>query len=184
MGNQPFQLGLIVGRFQTLHAGHRDMIEKACAVCDRVGVFIGSAQESGTLKNPFTYPERKAMLQKVCGSRVAICPLPDIGVGNNAKWGEYVLENARRCFGRTPDLLVSGKEARRIDWFDGAAGVTVAELYIPKAIDISAARMREFFIRDDRDAWRQFADRALWEDYDAMRAKVLAAKDNLQTDSI
>lgn len=184
MSHQPFQLGLIVGRFQTLHAGHRDMLDKACAVCDRVGVFIGSSQESGTLKNPFTYPERRAMLQKVCGSRVEIAPLPDIGVGNTAKWGEYVLENARRCFGKTPDLLISGKEERRLSWFDSAAGVTVAELYIPKTIDISAARMREFFIRDDRAAWQQYADRALWDDYDRMRAKVLAAKDNLQTDSI
>ena len=184
MKDHPFQLGLIVGRFQTLHAGHRDMIGKACAVCDRVGVFIGSAQESGTLKNPFTYPERREMLQKVCGDRVEIEPLPDIGVGNNAKLGEYVLANARRAFGKTPDLLVSGKEARRIDWFDSAVGVTVAELYIPKTIDISAARMREFFIRDDRAAWQQYADRVLWDDYDAMRAKVLAAKENLQTDSL
>ena len=113
MKDKAFKLGIVVGRFQTFHTGHLDMIDKACAVCDRVGIFVGSSQESGTLKNPFTFEARRAMLQKVFGSRVQIYPLPDIGVGNNAKWGDYVLQNVRRRFGRAPDLLVSGKEDRR-----------------------------------------------------------------------
>ena len=75
MKNKAFKLGIIVGRFQTFHTGHLDMIEKACAVCDRVGIFVGSSQESGTLKNPFTYETRRKMLQKVCGSRVTVYPL-------------------------------------------------------------------------------------------------------------
>ena len=41
MKNKAFKLGIIVGRFQTFHTGHLDMIEKACAVCDRVGIFVG-----------------------------------------------------------------------------------------------------------------------------------------------
>ena len=184
MKNKAFKLGIIVGRFQTFHTGHLDMIEKACAVCDRVGIFVGSSQESGTLKNPFTYETRRKMLQKGCGSRVTVYPLPDIGVGNNAKWGEYVLQNVRRNLGKAPDLLISGKEERRVSWFDGALGVSVAELYVPKTIDISATRMRAFFIEDDRAAWQRYTPPALWEDYEAMRQAVLAAKDNLQTASL
>ena len=184
MKDKAFKLGIIVGRFQTFHTGHLDMVGKACAVCDRVGIFVGSSQESGTLKNPFPYEVRKTMLGKVFGSRVAIYPLPDIGVGNNAKWGDYVLQNVRRRFGKAPDLLVSGKEERRISWFDSAAGVQIAELYIPKTIDISATRMREFFLEDDKEAWRKYAPSALWDDYAAMREAVLAAKDHLNTSSI
>ncbi len=184
MKDKAFQLGIIVGRFQTFHTGHLDMVEKACNVCRRVGIFIGSSQESGTLKNPFTYEARKKMLQKVFGSRVEIYPLPDIGVGNNAKWGDYVLQNVRRRFGKTPDLLVSGKETRRIDWFDSSVGVTVAELYVPKTIDMSATRMRTFFLEDNRADWQAYTPPALWDDYDSMRQTVLAAKDNLETDSL
>lgn len=184
MKNKAFKLGIIVGRFQTFHTGHQYMVDKACAVCDRVGILVGSSQESGTLKNPFTYEARKAMLQKVFGDRVRIEPLPDIGVGNNGKWGDYVLQNARRYFGKAPDLLVSGKEERRVDWFDSAMGVSVAELYVPKTIDMSATRMREFFIKNDFERWKQYTPSALWGEYEAMRTAVLAAKDNLFTESM
>lgn len=184
MKNKAFKLGIIVGRFQTFHTGHLDMVDKACAVCDRVGIFVGSSQESGTLKNPFTYEARRSMLQKVCGDRVTIRPLPDIGVGNTAKWGEYVLQQVRMCYGKTPDLLISGKEERRINWFDGASGISVAELYIPKTIDMSATRMRQFFIDDNKAAWQRYTPSVLWDDYEAMKKTVLAAKDNLQTASI
>ena len=50
---KPFALGILVGRFQVVHAGHEQMIRTAMALCDRVGIFIGSSQESGTSKNPF-----------------------------------------------------------------------------------------------------------------------------------
>ena len=184
MKDKAFKLGIVVGRFQTFHTGHLDMIDKACAACDSVGIFVGSSQESGTLKNPFTFEARRAMLQKVFGSRVQIYPLPDIGVGNNAKWGDYVLQNVRRRFGRAPDLLVSGKEDRRVSWFDSAAGVPVAELYVPKTIDMSATRMREFFLENDEADWRKYTPPALWDSYEEMRTAVLAAKDNLFTESL
>ena len=149
MENKPFRLGLVVGRFQTLHTGHEDMIRKAIALCDRVGLFVGSSQESGTFKNPFSYELRREMLTDVFGSNVCVYPLPDIGVGNNAKWGDYVLGQVTERFGRLPDLVVSGKEERRLDWFDSIAGNGISELYVPKSIEMSASQMRQFFAEDD-----------------------------------
>ena len=113
-----------------------------------------------------------------------IYPLPDIGVGNNSTWGDYVLKNVRERFGKSPDLLVSGKEERRVSWFDSVEGVSVAELYVPKIIDMSASRMREFFIADSYDEWKKYTPETLWNDYEEMKSAVLAAKDNLFTDSI
>ena len=137
--NKPFELGVTVGRFQTLHTGHVYMIEKAAAVCEKVGIFVGSSQESGTAKNPYTYEQRERFLREVFGDTVEIYPLPDIGVGNTSKWGDYVLKNVRERFGKAPDLLVSGKEERRVSWFDSVEGVSVAELYVSKIIDMSAS---------------------------------------------
>ena len=59
MKPKPFRLGLVVGRFQALHTGHEDMISRAIALCDRVGIFVGSSQESGTFQNPFSYDLRR-----------------------------------------------------------------------------------------------------------------------------
>lgn len=184
MPKKPYTLGVLVGRFQGLHAGHADMIAKAIELCETVGVFVGSAQESGTSKNPFSYETRRELLITLFGGKIQVYPLADIGVGNNATWGNYVLENIRKHFGRTPDLLISGKEARRQAWFDSAEGLSAAELYVPKSIDISASTMREWFIQDEREKWQAYTDPLLWEKYDELRAQVLAAKDTHTTASL
>lgn len=181
---KPFHLGLIVGRFQTLHTGHEDMICKAIALCDRVGLFVGSSQESGTFKNPFSYELRREMLADVFGDRVSIYPLPDIGVGNNAKWGDYVLGQVEARFGGLPDLVVSGKEARRLDWFDSIAGNGISELYVPKCIEMSASQMRQFFMEDDYEQWKSYTNPRLWPRYRQLREIALAAQGNLETKSI
>ncbi len=70
MNNKPFDLGVMVGRFQTLHTGHVYMIEKAVAVCERVGIFVGSSQESGTSKNPYTYEQWKFIRCRISASAI------------------------------------------------------------------------------------------------------------------
>ena len=184
MEDKPFSLGILVGRFQALHTGHEQMIHTALALCDRVGIFVGSSQESGTANNPFSYETREGLLRLLFGNRVDIFPLPDIGVGNNAAWGEYVLENVQQQYHRAPDLLVSGKETRRISWFDGIGGLRISELYIPKTIDISATEMRQFFLRDDFESWKKHTNPRLWSKYPELREIVLASQSRRETDSI
>lgn len=184
MNEKPFKLGIIVGRFQNIHAGHEEMIEKALELCDRVAVFVGSSQESGTNKNPFSYELRRELLTRLFGDKILIYPLPDIGVGNNSRWGDYVLRNVEERVGMLPDLLISGKESRRIDWFDGVADLIIAELYIPKSIEISASQMREFFCGNDFESWKKYTNPKLWDLYDTLREIVLASRDNHITESI
>lgn len=184
MIGKPFSLGILVGRFQTLHAGHEQMIRTALSLCDRVGIFVGSSQESGTAKNPFSYDTREGLLRLLFGEAVDIFPLPDIGVGNNGTWGEYVLENVDARYHRSPDLLISGKEIRRVCWFDGVGGVRISELYIPKAIDVSASQMRSFLLENDRKSWQRYTNPILWGQYDSLRQLVLESKDNDQTVSM
>ena len=184
MHNKPYRLGILVGRFQTLHSGHTDMINRAIELCDKVGIFVGSSNESGTSKNPFSYETREDMLKTVFGNEVFVFPLPDIGVGNNSTWGDYVLKNVVDRFGEMPDLLVSGKEARRVSWFDSVDGASIAELYIPKTIEISATEMRDFLINDDYESWKKYTDSKLWGKYEKLRQEVLLSKDNSETHSI
>lgn len=182
--NKPYKLGFLVGRFQPLHSGHEDMINRAIELCDRVGVLIGSSNESGTSKNPFTYETREEMLKTVFGDSICVCSLPDIGVGNNSTWGDYVLKNVVDRFGEMPELLISGKEARRVSWFDSVEGASIAELYIPKTIDISASQMREHFIDNDVESWKKYTNSKLWNMYEKLRQEVLGSKDNNETHSM
>lgn len=182
--DKPYKLGILVGRFQTIHLGHEKMVNTALHLCRQVGVFVGSSQESLTSKNPFSYEIREEMLHAVFGDAIRVYPLPDIGVGNNSRWGDYVLQNVEARFSCLPDLLVSGKEARRLDWFDSVAGLAISELYIPKSIDISATEMRQFFLADDFESWKKHTNPRLWSKYPELRQIVLASQSRRETDSI
>lgn len=182
MEKKPYKLGILLGRFQTLHIGHETMINKAAELCETVGIFVGSSNESGTNKNPFSYETREKMLKAVFGDSIVVYPLPDIGVGNTAKWGEYVIKNVVERFGQKPDLLISGKETRRTSWFD--SDDSAAELYVPKTVDVSASEMREFFLKDDFESWKQFTNPKLWGMYEELKAQTIASKDNLESGSI
>ena len=182
--DKPYKLGILVGRFQTIHLGHEKMVNTALHLCRQVGVFVGSSQESLTSKNPFSYEIWEEMLHAVFGDAIRVYPLPDIGVGNNPRWGDYVLQNVEARFSCLPDLLVSGKEARRLDWFDSVAGLAISELYIPKSIDISATEMRQFFLADDFESWKKHTNPRLWSKYPELRQIVLASQSRRKTDSI
>ena len=181
---KPYKFGILVGRFQTLHKGHEDMINAALSVCEKVGVFVGSSQECGTNKNPFSYDTRKEMLNRVFGDKIDVFPLPDIGVGNVPEWGDYVIKNVVDAVGYPPDLFISGKEERRATWLAGKSGEKTAELYIPKTIDISASKLREYMIQDDIDNWKKYSNESLFDMFGDLRKQLITAKDNTKTSSI
>lgn len=156
-----FELGLIVGRFQCLHSGHEYMINTGLNLCKRLCVFIGSTQEKYTIKNPFPYEIRELFLRKIYGDKIDIFPLKDINVGDNNAWGKYVLKNALDKCGRIPDLLISGKESVRSDWY----GRDICELILPRT-NISATQMRSFLFLDDKKSWEFYTNPRLHEYYE------------------
>ena len=178
MEQKAFSFGVLVGRFQPLHIGHIDMINKAVRICSGVGVFIGSSQESGTAKNPLSFELRKEMLERVFGNLVKVHPLPDAGLGNVSLWGEYVLDQILKFYPKLPDLFITGKEARRISWFSGTRGSGIAELQIPKTIDISASELREFLIKGDRTSWERYTPEKIHPMYETIRRNVTSSMNN------
>lgn len=177
-----YNLGLLVGRFQALHLGHERMIRDAIALCDRVAVFIGSSQESGTQKNPFSYETRERMLKTVFGDAIEVYPLPDAGLGNNGLWGLYVLDKVTAACGRKPDLFITGREERRVSWFDDKEGIS--ELVVPKVIEASATQMREYLITGEEDAWKALTPETLHPMFGELREKVLLSAGKSETQSI
>ena len=60
-----YDSGLIVGRFQTFHKGHQSLVDAGLQLCDRVLILIGSAQESGTERNPYNISTRIDVIRSV-----------------------------------------------------------------------------------------------------------------------
>jgi nicotinamide-nucleotide adenylyltransferase len=57
--------GLLVGRFQPFHDGHRHLVDRIAADVDEVIVGVGSADASHSVRNPFTAGERIVMITNV-----------------------------------------------------------------------------------------------------------------------
>ncbi len=113
-----YKLGLYIGRFQPFHNGHASVVEKMLEKCEKVLIAIGSAQEKGTMKNPFPAWERAAMISGVYEDKpVFLVCMPDrLTVGNDSSWGDYVM-NYLHGYGYQPDAVFQGHEVERNTWF-------------------------------------------------------------------
>lgn len=56
---------VFIGRMQPFHNGHKAVIERALELAHEVVVVLGSSFTARSLRNPFTFAERKAMI-KAC----------------------------------------------------------------------------------------------------------------------
>lgn len=77
---------LFIGRFQPLHKGHKKVIEKNR---EELTVVIGSAQESGTEKNPLNAEEREEIIRE-CFPEIEIIYLEDFET--DKEWREKLDE--------------------------------------------------------------------------------------------
>ncbi len=93
MSNYQFGTLVFIGRFQPFHFGHKHVIDEALKVAERVIVLIGSADDSRTQRNPWSYAERYNMIRyhdhTIDASRLLIAPLPDSKYNEN-DWIENV----------------------------------------------------------------------------------------------
>ena len=61
MRKRPY--GVIIGRFQPYHMGHKSMLEDALKDYEKVVLVLGSAQSAPSIKNPFTPQSREQMIR-------------------------------------------------------------------------------------------------------------------------
>lgn len=82
---------LFLGRFQPFHIGHLE----ACKYLTRMGevlIAVGSAQYSGTFRNPFAFAEREIMIRSalVEGQLEVLDVVPVKDIHNHQRWAEHV----------------------------------------------------------------------------------------------
>lgn len=71
-----FEAAVVIGRFQIPHSGHIKLFEEAQKLADKLVIIVGSVGQPKTPKNPFSFEERKQMLEKVIPEGVAYEILP------------------------------------------------------------------------------------------------------------
>lgn len=80
---------IFIGRFEPFHLGHRFVVMQALERSHKVILLIGSANAPRTLKNPFSFAERQAMIvgafDKTSAERLAFMPIDDT-LYNDHQW--------------------------------------------------------------------------------------------------
>ena len=145
--DKKYKCGLYIGRFQPIHIGHESIIRKMFDECEKVIIAVGSAQESGTERNPFTFEQRADLIinvfyQQIIAGRMSVIPINDReNPSNDASWGDYVFRNVYNIIGVIPDVVYEGEEEERNTWYDNwnVAIERISRLDIP----VSATQLRE-----------------------------------------
>lgn len=173
-----YDSGLIVGRFQTFHKGHQSLVDAGLQLCDRVLILIGSAQESGTERNPYNISTRIDVIRSVYAdnSRVSVYALPDLTNENDIteEWGRYVLGQVDRYLYKAPELMIYGNDEARSRWFNVNDIKDSAEFIISRSrLPISATMLREMMVKDERREWMKWVNPKLHKMYDRLRAELM-----------
>jgi len=107
--------GFYIGRFQPYHEGHDAMVERISAEVDELVVGIGSADQSHTVRNPFTAGERIMMITKALVELDLVTyavPIEDLN--RNSVWVSHVQSMSPRfdvAFSNNPLVVRLFREA-------------------------------------------------------------------------
>jgi bifunctional NMN adenylyltransferase/nudix hydrolase len=88
-----YDLLIFIGRFQPFHRGHKRVVQLAMEQAHHVLLLVGSSFRPRDIKNPFTFDERREMIQNSLDpteiSRTTIRPLRDY-LYNDNRWMQEV----------------------------------------------------------------------------------------------
>ncbi len=134
--------GLVVGRFQPLHGGHVQLIRKALDECASVVVAVGSSTEPASARNPFTFVERRAMLDAAF-PKLRVVGVPDLH--DEVRW-------AKHCLALTgPVERAYGNDERALRLLE-AAGVQAVRPGLVRREDWEGTHIRKLMLEGD-PAW-------------------------------
>lgn len=156
-----YKVALFIGRFQPFHNGHLYSLKKCLEIAESVIIGIGSSQESGTENNPWSYEERKEMIESVIkgtdllpgeSRKVAeIIPVPDFP--GDDEWAEYVLKELAKLGVKKEEVVcVSNNE-----WTNNVmenAGMNAHESGLYNRDELEGVKIREMMRKGDR-SWEK-----------------------------
>lgn len=193
-----YDVANVLGRFQGFQEGHGTVIDQAMSVADTVSLQIGSANVARDTRNPFTYEERRevieACLRERYGSeadRVKIAPVNDTPYDNKA-WINAVSTNSRNASkALRPRVALVGnirdETSEYLNWFPawtyvpvkdtGSNATAIRRAYFSGSVDFDAKGWNDGFDwstvpRPTVEFMRKFRDKPVY----AYLMKQLAAE--------
>jgi len=149
---------IFIGRFQPIHLGHLHAIKKALEKFDELVIVIGSSNKENTYENPFSFEERKKMIES-CLPNIKIIGMEDME--NDENWVGTLLEKIEF------DVVISGTDLTK-KCFSGIKGIVEPDLLEPEKYN--GTKIREMIIRGEN--WKdlvpeeivEFIENINWEE--------------------
>jgi bifunctional NMN adenylyltransferase/nudix hydrolase len=104
---------VVIGRFQPPHNGHIELFEEALSRTKKLIILVGSSEQPRSIKNPFTFEERRDAIYSaleargVKGNRVSILSVPDAFHSDNL-WIASVQAQVLSLTQGNQDILLVG----------------------------------------------------------------------------
>lgn len=116
-----YDLAVLIGRFEPWHIGHESNLKYTIENCSKnILVIVGSSFQPRTIKNPFTFEERKAMIEASIQEidptiNCTIVPQRDYLYEDN-KWVKEIQEKIYEAykFFSTLDLITESTQGKNI----------------------------------------------------------------------
>jgi bifunctional NMN adenylyltransferase/nudix hydrolase len=169
MNKYNYDLCTFIGRFQILTEAHAFVIKEALSNAENVLVLIGSSNQPRSHRNPFTFEERKKMIEDTFkNDRIIIRPLVDTRY-NDTKW----VENVQRAVAEVtsfialnnPKTTKSPKPSVALIGHSKDASSYYLKLFpqwdsinVPNFMDLSATPMRMSYFSNIGHLWVTNAD--------------------------
>ena len=152
--------GVVLMRAQPMHLGHLDVIKKASAENEKVLVFVGSANKSGTERNPLNISDRLFFVRSVIESErlnnVIVAPLSDWSREDAytlaKEWGRFFYYNAVNALeSKTFTLYYNDNVEIAKNWFDKDLQERVSIVHSERIRNISSTAVRTAILEDEVD---------------------------------
>lgn len=149
--------GVILFRAQPFHLGHLNMVKKAYEDCKSTNsdlyIFVGSADKSGTVRNPLPIDFRLMLIEGSLHEafstqdlmHIHVIPLKDLSdeADNSYNWGRYLF---LKMFHYTKDtdmtIYYSDKPEIMLSWFDSEDRWCLRFKFLDRYKGISATSVR------------------------------------------
>jgi len=77
-------------------------------------------------------------------------------------------------YGKSPDLMVYGKDESRKGWFSEEDSQKFSEIIVARnKIKISATTLRQYLAENDKEKWKQYVPEEIWDMYETLREELL-----------
>lgn len=176
--------GVVLMRAQPMHLGHLDVIKKTSAENEKVLVFVGSANKSGTERNPLDISDRLFFVRSVIENErlnnVVVAPLSDWSREDAyalaKEWGRFFYYNAVNALeSKTFTLYYNDDIEIARNWFDKDLQERVEIVHSGKDRDVSATAVRTAILEDDVNFLEKVLPQIIYDKRDYIRSKLVNA---------